>query len=129
MQMRPASASSHADFADGLALFDDVALLHEQLRAMQERAVQAHAVVDHQQMPFQRKGVRCSQRDDAVGWRHEYGAGWRCDIHTAVIAAGRTVINTLRAEQTGNAASDRAYEFLPPAIAIAVDTARGVDAR
>ena len=41
--------------------------LHVDPRQMQERAVQAHAVVDHQQIALQREGLIGGQDDDAVG--------------------------------------------------------------
>ena len=55
VQMRSGGAPGHADPANVLPLPDPVANLHRQRRAMQERAVEPHSVVDQQQPPLERE--------------------------------------------------------------------------
>ena len=96
---------------------------------MQERAVQPHAMVDHQQMPFEREGIGRCERDHAIGGSDINRSGGCSDIHPAMIAAGRAIIDPLGAEQAGNPTRDRTDKLLPPAIAFALKRACCVYAR
>lgn len=99
MHMRAGRAARRADGAERLALLHPVANLHVEPLAMQEGAVQPHAMVDDQQMAFQREGRFGSKHHHTIGGRDKGGAGRNRDIGTAMIAAGLALIDALRPEK------------------------------
>ena len=98
MQMRATRSTRRANFADYLPLADMLTLFDQQLGTMQKSAVQAHSMVDHQQMPLQRKGIFCCQHDDTIGRCDKWRAGRHRDIEAAMIAAGAAIVDSLRSE-------------------------------
>ena len=94
--MRATGASGGSDFADDLTLPDDIAFFHQQFGAVQKGTIESHAVVDHEQMALQREGIGCRERDDPICRGYKSCAQRGGDIHSAMIAARRPVINPLR---------------------------------
>ena len=80
MQVRPRGAARRTDIADMLALPDLLALAHVKTRGMQERAVQALAVVDDQQL---------APEAEILGRKHHHAVG-RGDIGRPA-ATGRDI--------------------------------------
>ena len=92
---------------------------------MQERAVETHPVVDHQQVPFEREG--CLSRED-------YHAVRRCDVRCAggaghvdagMVAPRLSAIDALRTELARDASLCRPDEILAPTSAARLKLARG----
>jgi hypothetical protein len=75
----PGGTPGHADVSDVLTLAHYVAFLHQQARGMEEGAVEPAAVVDDQQVPFERERLARREDDDAVGG---------CDVGRAASAGG-----------------------------------------
>ena len=95
MKMRPGRATGHADRTDRLTLTHHVAYLHVDSRKMQKRAVQAHAVVDHQEITLKRERRGGGKDDDTIGRRGDGRSGGPCDINTRMRRAGFAAINAL----------------------------------
>ena len=127
--MRTAGAAGRADFANYLALFHHVAFAHQKFGAVQECAVKAHAVVYHQKMPLQSKGVCGGEGHDSVGGSDKRGAGGRSYIHSAVVAARRPVVDSLRPEKAGNSAGNWPDKILAPSVAVGTKGSGFVDTR
>ena len=100
MHVRTGRAARRADGAERLALLHPVSNLHVEPLTMQEGAVQPHAMVDDQQMAFQREGrVGSKRHHHSIGVRDKGGAGGNRDIGAAMIAAGLALIDALRPEK------------------------------
>ena len=99
MQVRSGGAAGFADIGNELALADHRADLHRVRRAMQERAVQPHPVVDHQQLALKAEWALRGKRHHPVSRSDERRAtGPGGDIEARVIAARRAVVDPLRPE-------------------------------
>src|SRR3546814_8994934 len=69
--MRPRRASRPADSPEPLALHDAVAELHVEALAVEEGAVESHAMIDDEQIALEREGRARREHDDPVGGRDE----------------------------------------------------------
>ena len=87
MQVRPGGAPGHAHQPQRLALRHAVALGYHQFAAMEEGAVQPHAVIDHQQIALQREGVIGGEDHHPIGGRAKGGAGGQGDVQPRMIGA------------------------------------------
>ena len=116
--MRPRCAACHADLANHLPLFDNLAFGNEQLGTMQKRAVHAVAMIDHQQVALKRESIFCRQRYNAVSGRNEERAGDARNIHATMRRAGYALIDALRPEQPRYPAAQRPDKILSPACAV-----------
>src|SRR3954465_5031553 len=75
VEMRTGRAASHADKADELAALHPLTDMDCDLREMKKGAVEAHAMVDHQQIALQREGMIRRENDDTIGWGERDGTG------------------------------------------------------
>src|SRR3546814_13396982 len=83
---------------------------------MEEGAVEAHAVVDDDEIALQAEPRRPGQDDDAVGRGDDRSAGPRRDVDAAVIGPRLAAIDSLSAEAAADSAGDRPGGNLPPAL-------------
>lgn len=123
MEMRSAGPSGRPNLADHFPLTNHLTLLNQQFGAMQEGTVEAHAMVDHQQMALESERILGSEHNHAIGRCDKGGAGGHRNVETAMIAARGAIIDTLGTETTGNASFQWPYKSLPPAIAGNLDGA------
>src|SRR3546814_1268669 len=66
---------------------------------MQERAVEAHTMIDHQQIAFEREGMVGREDDDAVGGRDHERAGRHRDVGARMVRFLLTaLVDALRPE-------------------------------
>src|SRR3546814_15525075 len=93
---------------------------------MEEGAVEAHAVVDDDEIALQAEHRRPGQDDDAVGRGDDRSAGPRRDVDAAVIGARLAAIDSLSAEAAADSAGDRPAEILPPTLRLGTGGAGGV---
>jgi hypothetical protein len=96
--MRARCATGCADNSDGLTLFHDVANLHKQARAVKKGTVETHAMIDHQQIAFEREWMISSENDNAIGWRDVGRPCAASEIDTAMIARRCPPVDTLGAK-------------------------------
>ena len=129
MQMGAGGAAGLAYLADGLALAHAIAFVHQDGGGVEEGAVEAVAVIDDDQLSFQRKFVTGRQGHHAVSRGHEDSAGGDGDVRAAMIAAGLSLIDPLRSEKAGLPPGDRPDEILPPAVALYILAATSDDLR
>src|SRR4051812_23404345 len=106
-----------------------VAELHRLGRQMEEGAVEAHAMVDDEEIAFEREGGRAGEDHDAVGRRDDRRSGARGDVDAGVERARLAAIDALRAENPADPAARGPDEMLAPAVAVRADRAGGGDAR
>lgn len=127
MQVRAGGPTGRADPADELALPDCIPHPHCVIGTVQECAVQAHAMVDHQQPALKCEGIFSRERNHAIGRGNKgRAAGAGRDIRTRMITAGRAVIDPLRSKPSREAADNRPDHCLTPALRGVLDSARSV---
>lgn len=128
MQVRAGGPTGRADPADELALPDCIPHPHCVIGTVQECAVQAHAVIQHQQPTLKREGVFSRERNHAIGRGNKgRAAGAGRDIRTRMITAGRAVIDPLRSKPSRDAADNRPDHCLTPALRGVLNGARSID--
>ena len=117
MQMRPGDPAGRADQADLVTLADMLSGNHLDLRQMHQRADQAHAMIDQDEIAFEGERMIGGQHDDPVGGTPGRRAiehrtvGIAGDIDPAMIAAGNAGIDALRSEQGADPAFRGPDEF------------------
>src|SRR3546814_15141653 len=96
---------------------------------MEEGAVEAHAVVDDDEIALQAEHRRPGQDDDAVGRGDDRSAGPRRDVDAAVRGARLAAIDSLSAEAAADSAGDRPDEIRTLALRLGSGGAGVVDSR
>ena len=127
MEVRTRRPSRGSRQADRLTL--PHALSHRDIDSgqVQQRAVQARTVIEHQQMPFQREGSCRRQNDDTVRRSGHDGASGNGDISPAMIAAGLALIHALGTEPSRQSPRRGPPQILTPALGVGDRPPRGDD--
>ena len=100
VQVRAGCPTRRADSAEHLPLTHQIAFFYCKTGAMEKGTGETHAMIDNQQMTFQREGfVYRSEHDDPIGGGNEGRACSRRDIDPAMVTSRRTAIDALRPEE------------------------------
>src|SRR5712671_5115538 len=96
---------------------------------MQKGTVKPHAVIDHQQIAFERERTCSSKYDNPVCGCNDRRPGPTGNINTAMRCTRFAMIDALRPEQTADPPLCRPDKRLAPTVGLSVDASRRVDLR